>query len=67
MTERIEQRYCIKFCQKLGDTQTHTNQKIQQVFGGDAMGQTQVNEWYNRFKYGSDMGVGWERERGQGG
>jgi hypothetical protein len=33
MTERIEQRYCIKFCQKLGDTRSETIPKIQQAFG----------------------------------
>jgi hypothetical protein len=37
MTERIEQRYCIKFWQKLGDTQVETIQKIQQAFRDDAM------------------------------
>jgi histone-lysine N-methyltransferase SETMAR len=26
--------------------------KIQRVFGEDAMGITQIKEWYNRFKYG---------------
>ena len=48
MTERVEQRYCIKFCQKLGET----IRKIQQVFGEDAMGVTQIKEWFNRFKSG---------------
>ena len=52
MSERIEQRYCIKFCCKLGDTQVHTIQKIQQAFGNEAMGITQIKEWYNRFKQG---------------
>jgi hypothetical protein len=37
MTEQLEQRYCIKFCQKLGDTQVETVQKIQQAFRDDAM------------------------------
>jgi hypothetical protein len=37
MMERIEQRYCIKFCQKLGNTQVETIRKIQQAFGDDAM------------------------------
>ena len=37
MTERLEQQYCIKFCQKLGDTQVETIQKIQQAFGDDAI------------------------------
>jgi len=52
MTERLEQRYCIKFCQKLGDSQVEIIRKIQRVFGDDAMGITQIKEWYNRFKYG---------------
>jgi hypothetical protein len=37
MMERLEQRYCIKFCQKLGDTHVETIQKIQWAFGDDAM------------------------------
>jgi transposase len=52
MTERLEQQYCIKFCHKLGDSQVETIQKIHTVFGDDAMGITQINEWYNRFKDG---------------
>jgi len=52
MTERLEQRYCIKFCQKLGDSQVETIRKIQRVFGDDALGITQIKEWYNRFKDG---------------
>ncbi|KAJ4426407.1 hypothetical protein ANN_27221 [Periplaneta americana] len=50
MTERIEQRYCIKFCQKLGDSQSQTIRRIQQVFGEDAMGVTQIKEWFNHSK-----------------
>jgi hypothetical protein len=52
MPERVEQHYCIKFCQKLGDTESETIRKIQQAFGNDAMGVTQIKEWYNRFKSG---------------
>ena len=52
MTERLEQRYWIIFCQKLGDSQVETIRKIQQVFSDDAMGITQIKEWYNRFKDG---------------
>ena len=44
--------YCIKFCQKLGNNQVETIQKIQTAFGDNAMGITQVKEWYNRFKDG---------------
>ncbi|XP_027237035.2 protein GVQW3 [Penaeus vannamei] len=52
MSERIEQRCCIKFNHKFGDTQVQTIQKIQQAFGDEAMGITQIKEWYNRFKQG---------------
>ncbi|PNF41749.1 hypothetical protein B7P43_G03429 [Cryptotermes secundus] len=52
MTEQHEQRYCIKFCQKLGDTQVETIRKIQQAFGDDAMSNSRIKEWYNRFKDG---------------
>jgi len=47
MTERVEQRYFIKFCHKRGDSQSETIRKIQQVFGEDAMGVTQIKEWFN--------------------
>jgi len=53
MTERLEERYCIKFCQKLGDTQVETIRNIQQAFGDDAMSITRIKEWYNPFKDGS--------------
>ena len=52
LTERVEQRYCITFCHKLGDSQSETIRKIQQVFGDDAMGVAQIKEWFNRFKNG---------------
>jgi len=45
MTERLMQRYCIKFCQKLGDSQVETIRKIQRVFGNDAMDITQIKEY----------------------
>ena len=52
MTEQLEHRYCIIFCQKLGDSQVETIWKIQRVFSDDDMGVTQIKEWYNRFKDG---------------
>lgn len=39
-------------CQKLGDTQAPSIQKIQQAFDDDyAMGKIQIKDWYNRFKH----------------
>ena len=52
MAERFEQRYCIKFCQNLGETQAETVRKIQQAFLDEAMSATQIKEWYNKFKEG---------------
>ena len=53
MTEGLEQRYCIKFCQKLGDTQMEIIRKIQQAFGDNATSVTRIKEWYKHFKFGS--------------
>ena len=52
MSERLEQRYCIKFCQKLSDSEVDTIRKIQQAFGKDSMSPTTIKEWYNRFENG---------------
>ena len=50
MTENIEQRYCTKFCQTLGNNQTEIIQKIQQGFGDETLSQTQIKKWFNRLK-----------------
>ena len=52
MTESIEQRYCIKSCQKLSNNQTETIKMIQQAFGDEALSQTEIKEWFNCFKSG---------------
>jgi len=49
MCENIEQRICIKFCFKIGKTATETYQLLQQAYGEDAMGRTQVFDWFRRF------------------
>ena len=49
MTEHVEQLYCTKFCQKLGDTQAETIHKIQQAFSKDAPRVTQIKGSFNRF------------------
>ncbi|XP_072144691.1 protein GVQW3-like [Dermacentor andersoni] len=52
MAKRVAQRYCIRFCQKLGDSQVETIRKIRTAFSDNTMSSTQIKEWYNRFKYG---------------
>ena len=52
MCESTEQSICIKFCFKIGKTATVTYQLLQQAYGEDAMGRTQVFDWFRRFKEG---------------
>jgi transposase len=52
MIEKVEQHICIKFCQKLGHSCSETYDMIQEAFGNEAMGLTQVKEWFRRFKEG---------------
>jgi transposase len=61
MTERVEQRYCIKFCQKLGDSKAETIRKIQQAFSDDEIGATQIKEWFTRFKDGRTLAESGQR------
>jgi hypothetical protein len=63
MTEHVEQWYCIKFCQKLGDSKAETIRKIQQAFSDDAMGATQIKEWFNHFKDGCTLADSDQRSR----
>ena len=42
MCASTEQRICIKFCFKIGKTATETYHLLQQAYGEDAMGRTQV-------------------------
>lgn len=52
MTEKVEQRICIKFCQKLGDTCAETYAKLQKVYGEECMSRTRVYDWFKRFQDG---------------
>jgi len=52
MCESTEQCICIKFCFKIGKPATETYQLLQQAYGVNAMGRTQVFHWFRRFKEG---------------
>ena len=52
MTEKEDQRICIKFCFQLGKTSSETIQMMQKAFGNECMSKTRIKEWYNRFKGG---------------
>ena len=52
LCESTEQRIAIEFCFEMGKTATETYQLLQQAYGEDAMGRTQVFDWFRRFKEG---------------
>ena len=52
MTEKQDQRICIKLCFQLGNTSSETIQMMQKAFGNECMSKTRIKEWYNRFKGG---------------
>jgi len=52
MCESTEQCICINFCFKIRKTATETYQLLQQAYSEDAMGRTQVFDWFHRFKDG---------------
>ena len=52
MCESTEQRICIKVCFKIRKTAMETYQLLQQAYGEDAVGRTQVCDWFRRFKEG---------------
>ena len=52
MCESTKQRICIKFYFKIGKTAMETYQLLQQTYGEDAMGRTQVFDWFRQFKEG---------------
>ena len=52
MTEKQNQRICIKFCFQLGKTSSETIQMVQKALGNECMSKTRIKEWYNRSKEG---------------
>jgi transposase len=52
MTEKVDQHICIKFYQKLGHSSSETYDLIQKAFWNEAMGHTQVTEWFRQFREG---------------
>ena len=55
MTERVEQRICIRFCDKFEHSSTETIQMIQKAFGDNAMREAQIKTWHTCFKDGGEF------------
>ena len=52
MSEKQDQRNCIKFCFQLGKTSSETIDMMQKAFGNECMSKTRIKECYNRLKGG---------------
>ena len=52
MTDVKEQRICLKFCFKLGKTDSETHRMLIEAFGDNTVGQTETYDWFKRFKNG---------------
>jgi len=52
MSDRTEQRICLRFCFRLGKTATEAHEILQKSFKEEALGRTQVLEWFVPFKRG---------------
>jgi hypothetical protein len=52
MADFKEQRICVKFCFKLGNSESETREMLKTALGDNAMGRTQTFEWFSRFKRG---------------
>ena len=52
MVDFREQHACIKFSFKLGKTATECYEMLKTAFGEQAMGHSQIYQWFSRFKAG---------------
>ncbi|PNF13894.1 hypothetical protein B7P43_G10659 [Cryptotermes secundus] len=52
MADFREQRAAVKFCFLLGKSGTETLEMLKTAYKDDAMGKTQVFQWFSRFKNG---------------
>ncbi|XP_076273927.1 uncharacterized protein LOC143204886 [Rhynchophorus ferrugineus] len=54
MSEKLQQRNCIKFCFKKGFSASRTYTFVKQSFGDDALSRARVFDWYRLFKEGRE-------------
>jgi len=52
MSDRTEQRICLRFCFCLGKTATEAHEMLQKAFKEEALSRTHVFGWFARFKIG---------------
>jgi len=52
MSDRTEQRICLRLCFHLGKTTTEAHEMLQNAFKEEVLSLTQVFEWFARFERG---------------
>ena len=52
MSDRTEQRICLRFCFHLRKTATEAHEMLQKAFKEETLSHTQVFEWFAQFKRG---------------
>jgi len=52
MSDRTEQRICLRFCFCLGKKATEAHEMLQKAFKEEALSHTQVFKWFAWFKIG---------------
>ena len=55
VTDRVEQKICIKFCIKLKHSSAETIWMIQKAFRDNAMSAAQIKVWHKCFKDGREL------------
>jgi hypothetical protein len=63
MDGKIEQHVCIKFCMKLGKSDTETPKMLREALGEHSLSRTAVFEWHSHFKVGRVSDEDDERSR----
>ena len=58
MERTVEQCYAVKFCLKLGKSESEKFELIRQAYGDDALSHTRVFVWHKMFKEGRELVVG---------
>lgn len=54
MSEKVQQRSCIKFCFKNGISASETLEMLKKAFGDNALSRASVFDWYKLFKGGRE-------------
>ena len=61
MAQKVEQRYAVKFCVKLGKCASETVGMLRTAYGGSSMKKSAIYQWHKRFTGGQELASSQER------